>query len=135
MADRSIDVSKLTVAYRRLVVWFGAQLLVNCGSFGFRAFQEQSILVALVQLAFAAAILVTVVALALYGFRTAQALGSPVAWLWAIAIFIPCINVLSLLALSSKATQACAARGIPVGFLGPKPVVNEPPSAPTGNAG
>jgi hypothetical protein len=34
-------------------------------------------------------------------------------------MLIPCANIISLLAISSKATNACKANGIPVGLLGP----------------
>lgn len=66
------------------------------------------------------ALLVTIVALALYAYRTAEALGSSSALLWAVAMLIPCINVLTLLMLSSNATDVCRANGTPVGILGPR---------------
>jgi len=70
----------------------------------------------------------TLVAMAFYGYGTAKALGSKVAWLWALAMLIPCANVISLLAISSKATNACKAHGIPVGLLGPSNVPGDGPS-------
>ena len=112
-----IDVRALAVAYRRLVLWFGAQLVF------------QGIQIALhvsgvgappaLDLVLGIGVLVTIPALAYFGFRTAQAMRSRVAWLWAIAMFIPCVNALTLLALSSRATQECSSRGIRVGLLGP----------------
>ena len=63
---------------------------------------------------------VTILALAYYGYLTATALGSGVGWLWGLAMFVPCANVITLLLLSSKATTACRANGIKVGFFGPK---------------
>lgn len=66
-----------------------------------------------------ALILVTLLAIIIYGYRTADALGSAVPILWAVAMFFPCINLITLLVLSSRATNACRERGVPVGFLGP----------------
>ena len=120
MADREIDVDALARAYRRLVLWFGAQLLLNIGSFALQGFAQESAAGVILGLLILLGMLTTVVALAYFGFRTAQALGSGVAWLWGVAMFLPCANVVSLLVLSSKATNACAARGIPVGLLGPR---------------
>ena len=111
-----IDVAALALAYRRLVLWFGAQLVLSFASFGLQPVAEEGVGAIGISLGF----LVIVGALAYYGYRTATALGSSVGWLWAIAMFVPCVNVVTLLVLSSKATQACRAAGIPVGFFGPK---------------
>jgi hypothetical protein len=35
-------------------------------------------------------------------------------------MLVPLLNVVTLLILSAKATRACRAHGVPVGFLGPK---------------
>lgn len=75
------------------------------------------------------AALTTFFALAYYGYRTANALGSSVGWLWALAMFVPCLNVITLLVLSSRATRACREHGVPVGFLGPKVPEHEPGEA------
>ena len=110
----AFDVAKLARAYRSLVMWFGVQLAMTITNSVFgngnRAVAGGAGLV----------ILVTLVALTIYAYRTASALGSSVPVLWAVAMFVPCINVLTLLVLSSKATAACRERGIAVGFLGPK---------------
>lgn len=120
MTERPVDVPALRIAYRRLVLWFGAQLVVNSGALALQSVERPTLAISLLAGILGLITLVTIVALAYFGFRTAKALGSPVPWLWALAMFVPCVNALSLLALSSKATQACAARGIPVGLLGPK---------------
>jgi hypothetical protein len=114
-----LDVAGLAHAYRRLVLWFGAQLLVNCASQAGKGMPDDMTRL-LFSLVFLAVALATVGALVYYGFRTAQALGSDVAWLWALAMLIPCVNIITLLALSSQATSACRANGVEVGFLGPK---------------
>ncbi|MET0556462.1 MAG: hypothetical protein ABW221_25725 [Vicinamibacteria bacterium] len=118
MAPASIDAPALAGAYRNLVLWFGGQLLVNALSCGARGLQgAAAVLVSLVVLV---GMLATLVALVYYGYRTAQALGSTVAWLWAVGMLVPCVNVITLLALSSQATRACRENGIEVGLLGPK---------------
>ena len=40
--------------------------------------------------------------------------------LWAAAILVPLVNVITLVALSLKATKACRANGVEVGLLGPR---------------
>src|SRR4030042_5974008 len=118
----------LAPAYRRLVLWFGAQLLLNAGilSLQLRAMGRARILLGQ---ALAAGCLVTVGAIAYYAFRTAAAAGSDVPWLWAIAMLFPCANVIALLALNSQAKRACKYHGIPVGLFGPKAL----PSPRSGN--
>jgi hypothetical protein len=119
-AEHKLDVPKLAVAYRRLVLWFVLQWLV--GMLGYVAIRlladpELQFIVGIARLALG---LVTVVALGYYAFRTAQAIGSRVAVLWAIAMLVPCVNVITLLVLSSRATTACRQAGVEVGLLGPK---------------
>ena len=92
------------------VLWVGVQLLISLALLIF-----DSLALILVP-----ALVATIVALAFYAFRTAEALGSSTAPLWALAMLVPCINIITLLVLSSKATEVCRANGIPVGFLGPR---------------
>jgi hypothetical protein len=124
-----VSIKALAGAYRRLVLWFGAQLILNCGAMGARPLLGGSILGRVVGVLALVGSLITIGALAYYGYRTAAALGSGVGWLWAVAMFVPCVNAITLLVLSSRATQACAAHGIPVGLLGPKVV---PPDEASG---
>jgi len=120
MMEHNIDVGKLAVSYKRLVLWFGVQLVIAIiGAVGI-AFAVDPVLRGLLEIARILGILVTIVALLLYSYRTAVALGSQVSILWALAMLIPCINAVTLLVLSFKATKACRAAGITVGFFGPK---------------
>jgi hypothetical protein len=66
-----------------------------------------------------AVLLVVLVAIAVTAYQLTLLMveGSPV--LWAIAMFLPCLNVLMLLVLSSKAQDWCRRYGVKVGFLGP----------------
>jgi len=110
---------RLVGAYRGLVLWFGLQLLIGIGGAVAIASVGPDIqqVVVLVR---SLGLIVTVIGLAVYAYRTAQALGSNVSVLWSLAMIVPLVNVITLLVLSSKATRACRAAGIPVGFLGPK---------------
>jgi hypothetical protein len=64
------------------------------------------------------ALIGVIVVTAVTAYKLAAQLGSaPIAW--AIAMFVPCINVLVLLALSSKAQSWCRRYGVKVGLLGP----------------
>jgi ABC-type uncharacterized transport system permease subunit len=104
------QIVNLATNYRNLVLWFGMQVLITPT---LRMYQSQWPV-------FGLALLVTVVALTWYAFRTARALGSSNPALWGVAMLIPCINTITLLALSSKATAMCRANGIRVGFFGPR---------------
>lgn len=118
--DSAIDVPGLAMSYKRLVLLFGAQLL--CSLFGLTAlfFPPQSIVVFAIVWFRLLAVIVTIIAITIYAYRVSKALGSRVSLLWAMAMVVPCVNTITLLALSSNATRACRANGIPVGFLGPK---------------
>jgi pheromone shutdown protein TraB len=112
-------IRQLAPAYRRLVVWFGVQLLLDVGIL---ALQGMSVGPArlLLDYALTTGSLIAAGALAYYAYRTAAAVASDVPWLWAIAMLIPCANVIALVALNSQAKRACRYHGIPVGLLGPK---------------
>lgn len=104
-----LDAAALAKNYRHLVGTVGLQLVLSL-------FVWSDTLT----LIFLPAIIATSTALAYFAYRTAEALGSRSAALWAVAMFIPCMNMITLLALSAKATAACRAVGINVGFLGPE---------------
>ena len=120
MSSRALDAAALAHAYRFLVVWFGVQLLISAASAMVQIAALGGALAIILSLLISGAMVATFIALVYYGYRTAAALGSSVAWLWAVAMVIPCLNVITLLALSSNATSACRANGIEVGLLGPK---------------
>ncbi|HEX5758194.1 MAG TPA: hypothetical protein VF121_03275 [Thermoanaerobaculia bacterium] len=114
-----LDVAGLALAYRQLVLWFGAQLVLSLAWLGLEPVAEGGA-GAILAFGVSLGLLATAFALAYYAYRTATALGSKSGVLWAIAMLVPCVNMITLLVLSSKATQACRANGIPVGFFGPK---------------
>jgi hypothetical protein len=145
MAEASLNLPDLAIAYRRLVLWYGAQLLVAgyqvSSQFPFKTTSpfrpvgrffvftttttttEAGLGYAILLSVLSFVSLVIVAAIMFYAYRTARALGpwssSPA--LWALAMLTPLVNLVALLALSSKANQVCRAHGIPVGLFGPKP--------------
>lgn len=118
--DTRIDTAVLAKSYRRLVICVGVQIVssilasVSIRKWGNNASAAPLVIVInLVQLA-------TVVLLPLYAYRVARSIGSSVGLLWALAMILPCVNLITLLVLSRIATNACRAAGIQVGILGPK---------------
>lgn len=124
-----LDAPALAHAYRRLVLWFAAQLVLIPLALPLNALPHPSPGTSLLALAILVVSFGASVALAFYAYRTAAALSSSAAVLWAIGMFLPCVGVLVLLALSAIATRACKAHGIRVGWLGP-----ELPAEPTETA-
>ncbi len=115
------DVLKLAVSYRRLVLWFGIQLLIAIVGLPAGVIADETTPLGLaIVLVRSISVLVTIVALMIYAYRTAAVLKSPVPFFWSAAMIIPLINAITLLVLSAKATNACRAAGIPVGLFGPK---------------
>ncbi len=115
-----IDVAELAIAYRRLVLWFGVQLVWTFPWIGLGQISQGSAFGVILALGLLAIMLATVSGLAYYGYRTATVLGSAVGWLWGFAMFFPCVNAMTLLLLSAKATRTCRANDIPVGIFGPE---------------
>lgn len=111
------DAEELARLYRRLVLLVGLQIL---GSFflvpsQLEPAQPPSALAVLVNLALLVVVALTVVT----AYKLTQTMRSGPPLLWAIAMLFPCINIISLLVLSSKAQTWCRRYGIKVGLLGP----------------
>lgn len=115
-----LDVSELATAFRRLVLWFGAHLILVAPSMGLQQLAGEGSVWKLMSFLLLTAGVVMEVVLVYYGYRTAKALGSGAAWVWGIAVLVPVLNLVILVALNLKATRACKAHGVPVGFFGPK---------------
>jgi len=110
---------ELAEAYRNLVLCFAGQLLLTSlvvvGNLTMSGVAREVLRnVALW------GTLGTATTFAYLGYRTAEAMGLGFPWVWAVGMFLPWLNVVTLLVLSSKATRTCRAAGISVGFLGPK---------------
>ena len=117
MTEKPPDIPRLAYAYRRLVLWFGAQLYVNVVSFFLQPVLGQRWAIS-VRIALTVANLVIVVAMAYYAYHTAAALGAPNPEVWVVGLVL--FNFIALALLSSKAATICKAKGIPIGLLGPK---------------
>ncbi len=112
------DAEAIARLYRRLVLLVGAQLLVGTFSRTL-AGPEISQGMAVLTLIISVGLLGISVAMVVTTYRLARYLGAGAPVLWAVAMFIPCINILVLLALSSRAQTWCRQYGIKVGLLGP----------------
>jgi hypothetical protein len=117
--EQQSQARELAVAYRTLVLCFAGQLLLAAIKVGGTLTLRGEALQALDSF-LSVGMAGSAVALCYFGYRTAKAAGSEQPWVWAIGMLVPCVGVVTLLLLSSKATQKCRAAGIPVGFLGPK---------------
>jgi len=120
VADEAEAIAKL---YRRLVLAVGGQLLLsliaNLMSATSNPGGGAAVVVGLLAIVILIAVIVAEVVIVGTAYKLARRLGSGTPVLWAVAMFIPCINILTLLALSSKATSWCRRHGIKVGLLGP----------------
>jgi hypothetical protein len=116
----ALQAERIAVLYRRIVLLVGAQLLASC--FG-RALaggaQGSDVLVLILSLLTLVATLAIGVACAVAAYQLMREMGSSAPWLWAIVLFVPCVNIITLLVVSARATAWCKERGIQVGLLGP----------------
>ena len=111
------DAEAIAKHYRRLVLLVGAQLVLSM--FFQRQAPEMSQGEAILSLILAAVLIGVTVYLVSTAYRLARYLGAGVPVLWAVAMFIPCLNIIMLLVLSTKAQAWCRQYGIKVGFFGP----------------
>lgn len=139
MADASLNLPGFAIAYRRLVLWYAAQLFVIFGSaIGSQLLSKTTTLTlslgsivstttegglgfTVLSTVVSAASLIIMAGVVTCAYRTAQALGSSSPVLWALAMLLPLVSLITLLALSAKASKVCRENGIPVGLFGPKP--------------
>jgi hypothetical protein len=103
--------------YRRLVLLVGVQLLLSF----LRAPMVMAAPSAAVPLSVVFILLFvgSAVALAATAYTLTDHLGAGIPILWAVAMVLPCINIVVLLVLSSKAQAWCKRYGVKVGLLGP----------------
>jgi hypothetical protein len=113
VADEAEAIARL---YRRLVLLVGAQLLLGVLANMLSVVRSGGILLLLLAAPVTIGISIFTVVTA-YKLSDRLKAGLPI--LWAIAMFIPCINIITLLALSATATSWCRRHGIKVGFFGP----------------
>jgi len=115
------DAEVIARLYRRLVVLIGLQILLYVLVQTLTAGSRGSLTTAFLGLVAVAALFGIFITVAVTAYKLSARLGAGMPILWAIAMFLPCINIITLLALSSKAQTWCRQYGIKVGFLGPTP--------------
>lgn len=126
MAAPAARVLQVATAYRYTIrlfalswlLGFGGQIMLRPLFLGFRhGFgMTAGMLLALLSLCSLTASLFMLIQV----YRLAEGIGADVPLLWVLGMFfLPCLNLLVLLALSSKATAWLQAQGVPTGFLGP----------------
>jgi hypothetical protein len=103
--------------YRRLVLLVGLQILLGFAQILISAVPDEQRTVAAMAVVGVLLVVLTALAVTAYQLTLLLDAGSPI--IWAIAMFIPCINIIVLLVLSAKAQTWCQRYGIKVGFLGP----------------
>lgn len=92
------------------------------GGFTERSLQLDKLLVLwllLMQLGLVAVALAFTVLMLIQVYRLTRAMGSKVPVLWLLAMLVPCLNLITLLALNSKACAFLQKAGVQVGLLGP----------------
>jgi heme A synthase len=111
------DAEEIAKQYRRLVLLVGLQILI--GVFQVPSQIEPSGAVGPFAGLVGLVAIVVVIATSVAAYKLSSRLGSGAPLAWAIAMFLPCVNVIVLLALSAKAQTWCRRYGIKVGLLGP----------------
>jgi hypothetical protein len=108
------DARAVALLYRRLVLLVGSQLAIG---FITRLIGED--LGSVVAFAGFVCSIVVMILVVVAAYRLMQQLDSRTPALWALGMFMPLVNILVLLSISSKAQAWCKSRGIKVGLLGP----------------
>lgn len=142
MAETSLNLPDLTVAYRRLVLWVGVHVLAilcslllqtiwphhrqESGPFSLFTVTTVDGGVGYLVLSYVLSTLnlVVLAALMIYTYRTAKALGLSSLTLWGsvLLMLVPLVPIIIVLGVfSSKAAKVCRDNGIPVGLFGPRP--------------
>jgi hypothetical protein len=111
------DAEVIARLYRRLVLLVGSEILL--GLFNGATRELTSSLKLFGDLLLLVVVLALVGTLVATAYRLADRLDAGPPILWAIGMFIPCLNVIVLLALSAIAQKWCKGHGIKVGFFGP----------------
>lgn len=140
--DQLRDIAR---AQRLLIAAIGCNLLLTAASFAINAKGDPlnpTPAQTTMGIAIGAFSLVTVVIQMVGTYRLARALGSAMAWLWTVAMIVPCLSLILLLTLNHRATVAIRAAGVRVGLFGaraedvdrvgaaqPPPPMNPPPAS------
>jgi hypothetical protein len=115
------EVIETAVAFRRLVQLVGSQVAVGIAGRLLRYTVLAGSATGQLISAYVVFIFVAVLSVAqlVTAYRLAKGIGENPAWATATIMCVPCLNVMMLLHLSSRATAWCRPYGIRVGLLGP----------------
>ena len=113
--DVPLEAEEIAKYYRFLVLLVGLQLVLGFFQFPGMSSAEPGALTLVLSLA----LLGLLAAIAFTAYHLTRLLGESLPILWGIAMFLPCINIIGLLLISSKAQVWCKRYGIAVGFFGP----------------
>ena len=105
--------------YRRLVLLVGAQILLGLFQLPLQAATSHEGALIVILLVVVLGSLGLLVAIAVTAYQLSSHLRESVPLLWAIVMFLPCLNIIGLLVLSAKAQSWCSRYGLKVGLLGP----------------
>ena len=115
---------KVAKSFRGVLVYFGMQYLIafgmNAAGVMAQTSPDAAPLLGLVVLGGFVGAIFCLVMLLVSIYKCSSAMGS-VGLLWVIAMFLPCLNLITLLAINSKAKSFLEKRGVKVGFVGPSP--------------
>jgi hypothetical protein len=115
---------KVAKAFRGVLVYFGLQYLLGfcMNVFGgmAQASPDTAALFGIIVLCFVAGVFYAFVMLMVNVYRFGNGVGGA-GVLWVIAMFLPCLNLITLLVINSKGKSFLEQRGVKVGFLGPSP--------------
>lgn len=111
------DAEVIAHLYRRLVLLVGLQIFLSFARLP-AVLASAPVAMAWLLLSLLGLLGVTA-ALVVTAYKLADHLKAGPPILWAIAMFLPCISIIALLALSSQAQSWCRRYGIKVGLLGP----------------
>ena len=115
--DVPFEVEEIAKYYRFLVLLVGLQLVLGFFQFPGRISpaSEPGGLALIVSLVVIGVLITT----AFTAYHLTRLLGENLPILWGVAMFIPCINIIGLLLISTRAQAWCRRYGITVGFFGP----------------
>ena len=108
---------KVAKSFRGVLVYFGMQYLIGFGvnamAIAAQGAPEAAPLVGLVVLGGAVGAIFCLIMLLVSIYRCSSAMGS-IGLLWVIAMFLPCLNLITLLAINSQAKTFLEKRGVKV---------------------
>jgi hypothetical protein len=115
------EAEAITKLYRRLILLVGGEFLLGYAvlALAIKVTDKQVKGMSGALILGLLVVFATSVFIAITAYKLSRRLRAGAPLFWALALFLPWLNVLSLLVLSSSATSWCRRHGIKVGLLGP----------------